>query len=191
MSARCVRPLEAAALLDYWFGDGEVRADEAIEEHLMECDPCSERLRQILAVGEGVRRLARQGALEMVVTPSFLERARREGLRTREYRVAPGGRVDCTVTSEDDLLVAHLTGDFRDVAHLDVVAQIEGQPEHRIRDVPVDPRSSELIVAQAMPAVRAFGRSLFRLRLLALEQGGGERVVGEYLFDHTPTVDPP
>ena len=37
----------------------------------------------------------------------------RQGLRVREYRVPAGGRVDCTVTADDDLLVSHLEGDFR------------------------------------------------------------------------------
>jgi len=188
MSARCEQPIDPADLLDYWLTDGERPDDDAIEEHLLGCDACSGRLRGLAALGEGVRQLARRGAVEVVVTPSFLEKAEREGLRTREYRVPAGGRVDCTVTREDDLLVGRLQGDFRGITRLDVIALEEGRPEQRIPDVPVSPDAGELILAQSMPFLRAMGRTRTRVRLLA-QEAGGERLVGEYTFDHTPTVD--
>jgi hypothetical protein len=185
MSADCDRPLEAAALLDYWL-DGEGGPHDALEEHLLGCDACSRRLQGLVALGDGVRRLAREGALEMVVTPSFLARARQEGLRTREYRLRPGDRVDCTVTADDDLLVARLVGDFRGLSRLDVVAEQEGQPTRRILDVPIAPDAPELIVAQAMPFMRTLQHARLRLSLLGQEPSG-ERLLGEYLFDHYPT----
>jgi hypothetical protein len=184
VSVPCSRPIGWAALLDYWL-DREP-PDERVEEHLLACDSCSGRLRELAALGEGVRRLARDGAVEMVVTPSFLARAAQQGLRTREYHVPPGGRVDCTVTREDDLLVTRLQGDFKGVSRLDVVAQTEGGPEIRIEDVPFGPDAAELIVAQAMPAMRRLGAGRHRFRLVARDPGG-ERLIGEYTFDHTPT----
>lgn len=184
MSVPCDRPIDGAALLDYWL-DREP-PDDATEEHLLACDSCSGRLQALVTLGDGVRRLAREGAVAMVVTPSFLARAAHEGLRTREYRVPPGGRVDCTVTREDDLLVGRLQGDFRGIARLDVVAESEGGAEHRIEDVPIGPEATELIVAQAMPAMRRLGVSRRRYRLVAHDKGG-ERLIGEYTFDHTPS----
>jgi len=172
------------ALIEYWL-DGEP-PDEATEEHLLGCDACSRRLRGLVDLGDGVRRLAREGAVAMVVTPSFLARAAQEGLRAREYRVPPGGRVDCTVTREDDLLVGRLQGDFRGVSRLDVVAQHEGGPELRIPDVPIGPDATELIVAQPMPVMRGLGPGRHRYRLLA-HGADGDRLIGEYTFDHTPT----
>jgi hypothetical protein len=185
VSGPCDRPLGLPALLDYWL-DREPPNDE-IEEHLLACDSCNGRLRELAALGQGVRRLAREGAVEMVVTPSFLARAAQEGLRTREYRVPPGGRVDCTVTREDDLLVSRLQGDFTGIARLDVVAQTADGPALRIEDVPIDPQARELIVAQAMPALRRMGACRNRYRLVA-RGAEGERTVGEYTFDHTPTL---
>ena len=135
---------------------------------------------------DGLRRLAHQGAFQVVVSPSFLETAGRRGLRIREYSVPPGGRVACTVTAEDDLLVSRLQGDFSGVTRLDLVAQTEGQPEEHAYDLPVDPSAHELIVAQAMPAMRALGSSVVRLRLVAPEPTG-DRVLGEYTFAHTPS----
>jgi hypothetical protein len=184
VSAACAHPIAPAVLLDYWLADGDASAADAIEEHLMGCDSCSGRLRGLVALGEGVRRLAREGAVEVVVSASFLAQAAREGLRTREYRVPPGGRVDCTVTAQDDLLVGRLHADFSGVSRLDVVANQEGLPERRILDVPVSPDATELIVAQSMPMMRTLGRCRLVLRLLSQERDG-ERLVGEYTFDHS------
>ena len=186
MSPPCDQPVPFDALVDYWLEEGEPQAADAIEEHLLACDSCSGRLRGLVALGEGVRRLAHDGALEMVVTPSFLAKATQEGLRTREYRVAPGGRVDCTVTPQDDLLVARLLGDFKGLSRLDVVEDQEGLPTRRIEDVPFRPQDTELIVAQAMPFMRTMQRARLRIRLVSPEPDG-ERLVGEYTFDHSPT----
>jgi len=112
-----------------------------------------------MATGDGVRRLAPEGAFAVVVSPSFLDTASRQGLRVREYRVPAGGRVECTVTADDDLLLSYLAADFRGVSHLDLVVQVEDGPEHRVFDLPVSPTSAELIVAQAMPALRAMPSS--------------------------------
>jgi hypothetical protein len=185
VSVPCDRPIGLAALIDYWL-DREP-PDGDMEKHLLACDSCSRRLEALATLGDGVRRQAREGAVEMVVTPSFLARAAQEGLRTREYRVPPGGRVDCTVTREDDLLVARLQGDFSGISRLDLVAQTGDGAEFRIEDVPVGPEATELIVAQAMPAMRLLGVSRHRFRLVGREEGR-ERLIGEYTFDHTPTA---
>jgi len=174
-------------LVDYWFGDLDGPDLDRVEEHLLECDACGSVLRSLMATGDGVRRLAREGAFGVVVSPSFLESASRQGLRVREYRVPAGGRVACTVTAEDDLLVGRLQGDFRGVSRLDLVVQVEDGPERRVFDLPVSASSPELIVAQAMPALRALPSSTMRMRLLARE-GEVDRLVGEYTFAHTASA---
>jgi hypothetical protein len=110
--------------------------------------------------------------------------------RQRAGRNDPGnharaatGSPTSTVTAEDDLLVSYLEGDFRGVSRLDLVVQVEDGPEHRMFDLPVSPSSAELIVAQAMPALRAMPSSTMRMRLHARE-GEGDRLVGEYTFAH-------
>jgi hypothetical protein len=186
MSPSCPSPLGLRRLLDYWFGEAGPAEDDQVERHLLACDACGDHLRELLWLGDSVARAARAGAVELIVTPAFLEAAAREGLRTREYGVDPGGTVLCTVTAQDDLLVARLRADFRGVGRLDLVANEEGSPVRRIEDVPIDPNASELIVAQAMPMVRQLGHVVLRLRLLARE-GDGERVIGEYTFSHSPS----
>ena len=186
MTAACGQPLDLARLLEYWFGELTPPDEERTEEHLLGCGACSERLGALVALGDGVRRLARQGAVPLVVTPSFLATAAREGLRMREYRAVSGDRVACTVTPEDDLLLGRLVADFSGVSRLDMVVQREGQAEQRLEDVPVDPGASELVVAQSMPAVRPIEHAVTRFRLLAREKEG-DRLLGEYTFEHRAT----
>jgi hypothetical protein len=178
VSGPCDKPLDQATLVGYWLDDGEGQDLDSIEEHLLGCDSCGRRLGGLVALGEGIRRLAHEGAVEVVVTQA--------GLRTREYRVTPGGRVDCTVLSEDDLLVARLMGDFKGLSRLDLVAEQEGLPSRRIEDVPIRPEATELIVVQAMPYMRTVQHARIRIRLLS-QEAGGERLVGEYTFDHHPS----
>jgi hypothetical protein len=187
MRLGCDHPLELKTLVDYWFGDLPAPDAERVEERLFECDDCGGRLRALVALGDGVRRLAHQGAVQMIVTPSFLETASREGLRIREYVVPPGGRVACTVTAQDDLLLGRMRADFTGVSRLDVRAQVEGQPEVWIKDVPVSPDAQELIMSQAMPAARTLPHVVLHFRLVAREGPSG-RVLGDYTFDHTPTL---
>jgi hypothetical protein len=186
MSGDCPRALEPATLVDYWFGDAAPAEEARVEEHLMECDGCGGRLRALLALGEGVRRAAHEGMVHVVVTPAFLETAAREGLRTREYRVTPGGRVACTVTPDDDLLITRLQADLTGVSRLDLVTIWEEGPDQRLEDVPVPADARELLIAQPMPALRTLGPTVLRMRLLAQERSG-ERLLGEYTFAHTPT----
>lgn len=186
MSARCPDPLDTRVLVDYWFRDLPESQLDHVEEHLLECHDCGQALSELAAIGEGVRRLSQQGKFQVVVSPSFLEAAWRHGLRVREYRVSPGGRVACTVTPEDDLLICRLEGDFSRVTRLDLVWQTEGQPEQRAEDLPVNPSAHELIVAQSMPALRALGPNVVRLRLVSPDPTG-DRLLGEYTFAHTPS----
>jgi hypothetical protein len=187
VSARCPERIGTSVLVDYWFGDLSVPEQDRVEEHLMACSDCGRVLGELVAVGEGVRRLASRGAFHVVVSPSFLDAASSRGLRIREYRVSPGGGVACTVTAEDDLVVSRLGGDFTGIARVDLVAQTEGRPEERVLDLPVDPSAHELIVAHSMPVLRAMGTCVTRLRLVVPEPGG-DRLLGEYTFNHTPSA---
>jgi putative zinc finger protein len=183
----CDQPLEFRDLVDYWFEELSTPDAERVEQHLFECDDCGGRLRALAALRDGVRRLAHAGTVQMTVTRSFLETAAREGLRSREYVVRPGERVACTVTAQDDLLISRMRADFTGVSRLDVLLRVEGEPEVRIPDVPIGRDAEELIMAQAMPAIRALGRAVLHYRLVARE-GPSERVLGDYTFDHTPTL---
>ena len=54
----CSNPVEAATLMDYWLALLPSTAEDAIEEHLMTCDACGDRLRHVISLSEGLRTLA-------------------------------------------------------------------------------------------------------------------------------------
>ncbi|HEY7574305.1 MAG TPA: hypothetical protein VIB08_04030, partial [Thermoanaerobaculia bacterium] len=102
----CRSPIDAARLADYWIFAANGPDEDAIEEHLFACDECGTRLREVIALADAVRRVAREGSLRMIVGDAFLRRVAQDGLRVREYASAPGDSVQCTVTADDDLLVS-------------------------------------------------------------------------------------
>ena len=69
----CANPLDAAVLADYWRALLDIPTEEAVEQHLLGCDLCGDRLRDVMALVEGIRDLARTGSLRMVVSDVFLE----------------------------------------------------------------------------------------------------------------------
>ena len=116
----CSHPIDAAVLGDYWLAALAKPEEEVVEEHLLECDRCGARLREVIALAEGLRNVAREGSLRMVVSDAFLKRAAEEGLRVREYAPPPGGRVECTVTAEDDILIGRLAADLSGAKRVDL-----------------------------------------------------------------------
>jgi hypothetical protein len=119
-AVNCSNPIDAAILADYWLAVLPGPEEEAVEEHLLGCDRCGERLREIIALAEGIRSVAREGSLRMVVSDVFLKRAAEAGLRVREYAPPPGGGVQCTVTAEDDFLIARLAANLTGARRVDL-----------------------------------------------------------------------
>lgn len=185
MTRPCARPLTDDALLDWWTGEGEAAVRRGAEEHLLGCDSCTGRLGALGALIEGVRDLVRGGRAPAVVTAGVLERLRRDGRAIREYRVPAGGGVWCTVAPDDDVLVARLGAELGAVTRVDLLSRIDDGEEGRIADVPFDPSAGELIVLAPIDEVRSRPAHVERLRLVAVEPRG-ERVLGEYTFEHTP-----
>jgi hypothetical protein len=185
VSGVCARPVGDDALLDWWAGELAPRERRRLEEHLLSCDVCSGRAQEVREVADGVRRLVREGRVPVVVLPAVLERLRREGRRIREYRVAPGGGVRCTVGPEDDVVLARLAAELRGVSRLDLVTRMDEGPEERLADLPFDPAAGEVVFAPPADVLRAQPAHVARMRLLAVEPQG-ERLLGEYAFDHRP-----
>ena len=91
---RCLKPVDAAILADYWLAALSRSEEEEVEQHLFTCDECGARLRETIALAEAIRNLAREGSLLMVVSDAFIQRVAEEGLRVREYAPPPGGGVN-------------------------------------------------------------------------------------------------
>jgi len=141
--AKCSNPVDVTVLTDYWLAALEGSDEEEVEEHLFECDKCGERLRELIALAEGVRELARSGSLRMIVSEAFLKSAADDGLRIRQYAAAAGGSVECTVTAEDDILIGRLAANLSDVRRIDLcICDDAGIEQDRLRDIPFHPGAS-------------------------------------------------
>jgi len=182
----CTSPRSPGDLSDYWLGELPADAEAPLEEHLFGCDACSRRLAWVVDLAAATRALARRGLLRVVVSDEHLGRLAREGLHLREYRVAHGGSVACTIAPEDDLVVARLAAPFAAPERLDLVfCDATGHEEVRLADVAVDSTRRELIFTEPVDTLRRMGVATLRVRLVAVE-AGGERVLGEYTFNHSP-----
>lgn len=181
----CANPIDEGVLADYWLAALPPVEEESVEEHLMLCTSCGNRLREIMAIADGIRRMARTGSVLVVVSEAFLERAAREGLRVRQYAPPRGGSVNCTVTADDDLLVAKLAADLSKAARVDLLYTHPGGTI-RFPDIPVNSASGEVILSVAMAQMRAAPAHVAVVKLVAVEESG-ERVLGEYTFNHRPS----
>ena len=163
-----------------------------MEEHLLGCDPCGARLREVIALAEGVRSLAREGTLRMIVSDAFLQRAAEEGLRVREYAPPPGGGVQCTVTAEDDILIGRLAANLSGAKRIDLcVCDERGVELGRLPDIPVNPAAGSVAFQESITFAKAAPTSKMIVRLVALDETGGERLLGEYTFNHTRSLPGP
>jgi len=185
MTDACVKPIADDTFLEWWAGELAPAPRRRLEEHLLACGECAARLRVAGAVADGVRELVRRGRVPTVLTAGVLERLRREGRKVREYRVAPGEGVRCTVAPEDDVLVTRLALPPAGAARVDLVSRLDDGEEQRQRDLPLDPGASELILAVPIDVIRSLPASVLVLRLVGVRPEG-ERSLGEYTFRHTP-----
>lgn len=192
ISTNCSNPIDAAVLSDYWIAALAKPEAETVEEHLFSCDQCGARLREVIALAEGVRDLAREGSLRMVVSDSFLKRLAQDGLRIREYAPPTGGGVECTVTAEDNLLIARLAANLSEANRVDLcICDERGVEQLRLSDIPVQYGASEVVYQESITFAKAMPTSKIIARLVTFDDAAGERLLGEYTFNHTRSLPGP
>ena len=188
----CPTPIDAAVLSDYWFAFLSDSEEGAVEEHLLTCDECGQRLREVIAIAEGVRKIAREGSLLMVVTDAFVRSAAEQGMRSRQYAPPVGGRIDCTVTAEDDLLIGRLAANLSAAKQIDLcICNAEGQEKIRLRDIPVHQGAGSVVFQQPIGYAKAAPSETMIARLVAVDEFNGEQLLGEYTFNHIRTIPGP
>jgi len=188
----CSNPFDAAILMDYWLALLPSSDEEAVEEHLLACDQCGDRLREVIALSEGLRTLAHSGSLRVVVSDQLVQRAAKTGRRVREYAFAPGQSVPCTVAADDDLLVARLAADLSGATRVDLsFCDAQGVERQRMTDIPVRGEAGSVIYQESITFAKASPSSTMIARLLAVDAEGDERLLGEYTFHHTRTLPGP
>ena len=178
--------------MDYWLVLLPADAESAVDEHLLECDACGNRLREMIALADGLRELARSGALNVVVGDRFVEHAEATGLRVRQYAPPAGQSVQCTVAADDDLLVARLALSVIAAGRVDLSwCDHRGVEQQRMIDIPVRQDAGSVVCQQAITWAKAAPSGSMTARLLAVDEAGDERLLGEYTFHHTRTIPGP
>jgi hypothetical protein len=190
--AKCSNPIDVVVLADYWLAALEGPDEEGVEEHLFECDECGERLRELIAIAEGVRKLARSGSLRMIVSEAFLKSAAEDGLRIRQYAGTAGGSVECTVTGEDDILIGRLAANLSHARRIDLcICNDAGIEQRRLRDIPFDPGASSVICQESITFAKAAPTNRLIYRLVSVDEIGSDHPLGEYTFNHTRSLHGP
>ena len=188
----CSSPIEAAVLMDYWLAALSSAAEERVEQHLMTCDRCGDRLREVIALAEGLSALARSGSLQVVVSDQFAKHATETGLRVREYAPPEGESIQCTVAADDDLLVARLAVDLTTASRVDLSwCDLRGIEHQRMADIPIRSDARSVVCQQSITWAKASPSATMVARLLAVDEKGDERLLGEFTFHHVRTIPGP
>lgn len=188
----CSNPTDVALLADYWLALLAQPEEEAVEEHLLGCDECGARLREVIALAEAVRKLVREGCLRMVVSDTFLERAVQEGLRVREYAVPKGGSVQCTVTAEDDILIGRLVADLSGTRRVDLcICDERGVEQLRLPDIPMHAGADSVAYQESITYMKSAPALKMIARLISYDETGSETLLGEYTFNHSRSLPGP
>jgi hypothetical protein len=168
-----VNCIEFETLVAYWLGEVE---PEPLEEHLFACASCSARLDWLAALSAGVRAAVRAGALGVAVSAAFVEGMKAGGLRVREYRVAPGERVSCTIRADDDAVVTRMQASLAGVRRLDL-ARVDAAggavQEARMRDIPFDAASGTVYWLPPAAHVRQMPSTTLTLRSRSARRASG------------------
>jgi hypothetical protein len=154
-----------------------------VEEHVLGCDGCAAILEGILDLGDRIAEVTRSGGAFLLAGPTLVERLVRDRMVTRTYRASPGGQVHCTVDAGDVYTAMHLALDTRGLRRIDLLYGA-ASGGYRIDDVPFDPDGGEVVFVQPAEYLRTLPTERKTIRLIAVDDAG-ERVVGEYVLNHT------
>jgi hypothetical protein len=177
----CPDGIALDALVEYWLDDP---GESSLEAHVFGCDACTAMLEWIAALGEEIPDIVRRGATMLVMPEALLERLRTLGAQLREYRIGPGGSVNCTIAPDDDVVVAHLEAPLAGVARIDLVGS-SAAGVHRATDIPFDATRGTVVLASRSADLRALGHSTIVAQLLSVDVHG-ERELARYTFHHAP-----
>ncbi len=174
----------AARLLDYYLG-GAPEDESGVEEHLFACARCGEVLDDIHRLGTSIVALVRAGEVSSGATTALLNRMSRDRLNVRQYTIAPGQTVACTVTAADDFMAGRFVLPAGDFERLDMrVVDSNGQELMRVNDIVVDVQNHHAVVFfPARPVLEE--ESALTHYVLVVPDGSGERELSRYSMDHT------
>ena len=183
----CHNPIGFETLVAYWLAEVPEKSEAALEEHLFGCAHCTRQLEQLAALAWGVRAAVTEGRVNMVVSAPFIEAMTQAGLSLREYKLEPGGSVNCTIAADDDAVLSRLQAPLAGVERVDLVrARGAGAPEIRVADVPFNAETGEVLVIPSAAWLKTMPAFTMQMRLIAVGKTSEEQI-GEYTFNHSPS----
>ncbi len=103
-----------------------------------------------------------------------------------------GGRVECTVTAEDDILIGRLTANLTGAKRVDLcICDERGAEQLRLADIPVHSGTSSVAYQESITFAKASPSNKMIARLVTFDEAGAERPLGEYTFNHTRSLPGP
>src|SRR5262249_29103945 len=106
--------------------------------------------------------------------------------------LAAGGSVQCTVTADDDLFVGRLGADLSGAGRGDFcLCDASGLERMRMTDIPFHADSGGVALQESITYAKAAASNTLVARLVARDDAGTERLLGEYTFNHTRTLPGP
>ena len=183
----CENPIDFETRVAYWLGEMPEKREAMLEEHLFGCAYCTSRLEELAVLASGVRAAVKDGKVSLVCSESFVEAMKQAGLCVREYRLEPGGSVNCTIRSDDDAVISRIRAPLAGVQRLDLVRMGGGgEPEVRIADVPFDAERGEVLMIPSAAWLKTMPAFTMRMRLIEVGETG-EKPIGDYTFNHSPS----
>lgn len=161
-------------------GDLDTGDEAAAEEHVLSCTQCARVLERLVMAGVAVRALLACGGSQVFVTSALVERLDAAALITRRYALSPGSIVPCAVDANDVYELTTLAADLEEATRVDV--ELGGQ---RHVDVPFERERGTVSLLASGEWLRALPSRKIPIRAIAVGEAGSERVLAEYVLDHT------
>src|SRR5262249_20822569 len=141
----CRTPVSWESLVDWWAGDLDEAATDALEEHLLGCDACTSKASRVASTAEALRTM-----VPPVLKPERLRSLAAAGVRISETPLVPGQTSPFHFPPTADLAV-HVLGGLQlpPGARVEVTirALASGQVLGHVEDAPFDGDRSAVLLA--------------------------------------------
>ena len=95
-------------------------------------------------------------------------------------------------TAEDDILIGRLAANLSGAKRVDLcICDERGVEQLRMPDIPVHSGAGSVAYQESITFAKAMPTHKMIARLVAFDEAGGERLLGEYTFNHTRSLPGP
>ena len=90
------------------------------------------------------------------------------------------------------MLIGRLAANLSAAKQVDLcICNAQGEEKIRLRDIPVHSAAGSVAFQQPIGYAKAAPSETMIARLVAVDESSGERLLGEYTFNHTRTIPGP